>query len=278
MPTNARGPVPAVVTITGSGQQDRDELIPIAGGIRLFRQVADTLSRRGIAVLRLDDRGLGASGGDPRTATSADFADDIRAALAYLRTRRDIDGTRLGLVGHSEGGAIAPMIAATDPKLKAMVVMAGPGEPGIEISMAQNKYILERDTTLTPAKRDSVLRAARASLDPAKQTIPWVKFWMSYDPAPTARRVTAATLILQGATDRQVPVDQAEKLAALIRAGGNRDVTVRVIPATNHLFIADPTGDFNAYDKLPTNNVSASVLGPLADWLVLKLGAQTIAK
>ena len=278
MPTNARGPVPAVVTITGSGQQDRDELIPIAGGIRLFRQVADTLSRRGIAVLRLDDRGLGASGGDPRTATSADFADDIRAALAYLRTRRDIDGTRLGLVGHSEGGAIAPMIAATDPKLKAMVVMAGPGEPGIEISMAQNKYILERDTTLTPAKRDSVLRAARASLDPAKQTIPWVKFWMSYDPAPTARRVTAATLILQGATDRQVPVDQAEKLAALIRAGGNRDVTVRVIPATNHLFIADPTGDFNAYDKLPTNNVSASVLGPLADWLVLKLGAQAIAK
>jgi dipeptidyl aminopeptidase/acylaminoacyl peptidase len=85
-------------------------------------------------------------------------------------------------------------------------------------------------------------------------------------------------LILQGATDRQVPVDQAEKLAALIRAGGNRDVTVRVIPATNHLFIADPTGDFNAYDKLPTNNVSASVLGPLADWLVLKLGAQAIAK
>jgi uncharacterized protein len=273
MPTNVRGPVPAVVTITGSGQQDRDEYIPFAGGIRLFRQVADTLSRRGIAVLRLDDRGIGASGGEARDATSADFADDIRAALAYLRTRRDIDGARLALVGHSEGGAIAPMVAATDPKLAAMVVMAGPGEPGIEISMAQNKYILERDTTLSPAKRDSILKAARASLDPARQTIPWVKFWMSYDPAPTARRVKAPTLILQGATDRQVPVDQAEKLAALIRAGGNKDVTVRVIPTTDHLFIEDPAGDFNAYDKLPTNKVSAKVLGPLADWLALKLKA-----
>lgn len=275
MPANARGPVPAVVTITGSGQQDRDEYIPFAGGIRLFRQVADTLSRRGIAVLRLDDRGLGASGGDPRLATSADFADDIRAGLAYLRTRREIDGARLGLIGHSEGGAIAPMIAAADPRLKAMVIMAGPGEPGIEISMAQNKYIFDHDSALSPAKRDSLMRAARASLDPAKQTVPWIKFWMSYDPAPDARRVKAATLILQGATDRQVPVDQAEKLAALIRAGGNRDVTVRVIPATNHLFIEDPTGDFNGYDKLRTNKVSANVLGPLADWLALKLSTPT---
>ena len=275
MPTNVRGPVPAVVTITGSGQQDRDEYVPFAGGIRIFRQVADTLSRRGIAVLRLDDRGLGASGGDARNATTADFADDIRAALAYLRTRSDIDGARLALVGHSEGGAIAPMVAATDPKVKAIVVLAGPGETGLEISMAQNKYILDRDSTLSPVKRDSLLRAAREALDPAKQTIPWLKFWMSYDPAPVARTVKAATLILQGATDRQVPVDQAEKLAGLIRAGGNRDVTVRVIPATNHLFVEDPTGDFNQYDKLRTNKVSPNVLGPLADWLVSKLGAKT---
>ena len=86
---NDAGPFAAAITITGSGQQDRDEFIPLAGGVRLFRQVADTLSRRGIAVLRLDDRGVGASGGDPVTSTTADFADDIRAAVAYLRTRRD---------------------------------------------------------------------------------------------------------------------------------------------------------------------------------------------
>jgi uncharacterized protein len=273
LPTNARAPWPAVVTITGSGQQDRDEFIPYAGGIRLFAQVADTLSRRGIAVLRLDDRGIGASTGSPATSTSTDFADDIRAAIAWLRGRSDIDGNRIGIIGHSEGGAIAPMIGATDPRLGAIVAMAAPGERGIEISMAQNKYLVDRDTTLTPPQRDSVLRAARSSLDPAKQTIPWVKLWMAYDPAPTARLVKAPTLILQGATDRQVPVDQAEKLAALIRAGGNRDVTVRVFPATNHLFIDDPNGDFNAYDKLRTNRVSAVVLGTLADWLAVKLGA-----
>lgn len=266
-PRGARGRLPAVVTITGSGQQDRDEYIPLAGGIRLFRQVADTLSRRGIAVLRLDDRGIGASRGIATTATTADFADDIRAAIAYLRTRKDIDPARIGVVGHSEGGAIALMIAATDPRLAAMAIMAGPGEPGIEISMAQNRYLLERDTALTPAKRDSLLRAARASLDPAKQTIPWVKYWMAFDPAPFAKRVKAPTLILQGATDRQVAPDNATKLAALIRSGGNADVKVVVVPNTNHLFVADSTGDFNAYDKLPTNRVGANVLGPLADWL-----------
>ena len=275
-PSNARTRLPTVVTITGSGQQDRDEFIPYAGGLRLFRQVADTLSRRGIAVLRLDDRGVGASGGDPGTSTSSDFAADIRAAIAYLRARPDIDGARIGIVGHSEGGAIAPMIAATDARLKAMVVMAGPGEPGIEISMAQNKYLVERDTTLSPAKRDSILRAARASLDPARQTNPWLKAWMAYDPAPIARHVKAATLILQGETDRQVPVDQAEKLAVLIRAGGNRDVTVRILPATNHLFVHDTSGDFYAYDKLRTNQVGANVLGPLADWLAMKLSAHAL--
>jgi len=176
-------------------------------------------------------------------------------------------------VGHSEGAAIAPMIAATDPRLKAIVAMAGPGEPGIEISMAQNKYIVDTDTTLKPTQRDSILRWARTSLDPAKQTDPWIKSWMSYDPAPIARQVKAPTLILQGATDRQVPADQAEKLAALIRAGGNRDVTVRVFPAVNHLFVNDATGDFRTYDKLPSNKVSPVVLGALADWLANRLMA-----
>jgi len=271
VPSRGRAPFAAIVTITGSGQQDRDEYIPFAGGIRLFRQVADTLGRRGVAVLRLDDRGVGASGGVAAGSTGADFADDIRAAIAYLRGRRDINPDRIGLVGHSEGGAIAPMIAATDPRLRAMVAMAAPGEPGIEISMAQNKYLVDRDTSLTPLQRDSLLRAARSSLDPAKQADPWVKSWMSYDPAPAARLVKAPTLILQGATDRQVPVDQAEKLAVLIRAGENGDVTVRVFPATNHLFVHDSSGDFRAYDKLASNSVSAAVLGALADWLVAKL-------
>ena len=108
----ARGS-PAVITITGSGTEERDESIPGVTGYRPFRDIADTLGRRGIAVLRLDDRGAGGSDLGPRGATSADFADDVRAGLAYLRTRPDIDGDRLALVGHSEGGMIAPMVAAS---------------------------------------------------------------------------------------------------------------------------------------------------------------------
>jgi alpha-beta hydrolase superfamily lysophospholipase len=187
IPTNARAPFPAVVTITGSGQQDRDEYIPFAGGIRLFAQVADTLSRRGIAVLRLDDRGVGASSGSAATSTSTDFADDTRAAIAYLRARKDIAGDRIGIIGHSEGGAIAPMVAATDPILRAVVTMAAPGERGIEISMAQNKFIVDRDTTLT---QHSAIRyrGPRAAPRSGEADDSVGQAWMSYDPAPTAGR------------------------------------------------------------------------------------------
>ena len=97
-------PVAAIVTITGSGPEDRDEALPGVDGYRPFRQFADSLGRRGIAVLRMDDRGYGESTGKHKGATSADFADDIRAGLAYLRTRPEIDAKRLGLLGHSEGG------------------------------------------------------------------------------------------------------------------------------------------------------------------------------
>jgi len=274
-PANAHGRLPAVVTITGSGQQDRDEYIPLVGGVRIFRQVADTLSRVGIAVLRLDDRGLGASTGNFSNSTTADFADDIRAALAYLRARPDIDPDRLALVGHSEGGMIAPMVAASDPKLRAIAIMAGPAEPMIEISMGQTKWVADNNPKLTQAQRDSVLAEARAMLAPERQISPAVKFWMSYDPAPAARQVKAATLILQGETDRQVPMANAPKLAELIRSGGNKDVTVRTFPATDHLFLADSTGDFlDMYKHVKTNRVSPVILGALADWLAAKLGAK----
>jgi uncharacterized protein len=245
--------------------------------VRLFRQVADTLSRVGVAVLRLDDRGLGASTGDFATSTTADFADDIRAGLAYLRSRPDIDGARLALIGHSEGGIIAPMVAATDPALRAIVTFGGPGEKMIEMSMAQNRWAADHDPKLSPAQRDSLMVVARAMLAPEKQTSPMIKFWMSYDPAPAARQVKAATLILQGETDRQVPAQNAEKLAALIRSGGNKDVTVRIFPATDHLFLADSTGDFmDFYAHVKSNKVSAAILGTMADWLVVKLGAPAV--
>ncbi|MBL8961182.1 MAG: alpha/beta hydrolase, partial [Gemmatimonadetes bacterium] len=104
LPTGATGRLPVVVTISGSGGQDRDEYIPIVPGFRPFRQLADSLGRRGIAVLRFDDRGIGESTGDHGKATSADFADDVRSIVAWLRARPEIDPDRVMLMGHSEGG------------------------------------------------------------------------------------------------------------------------------------------------------------------------------
>ena len=269
----ARG-VPAVVTITGSGPEERDESIPGVNGYRPFRQIADTLGRRGIAVLRLDDRGTGGSDAGPGGAqgpTSADFADDIRAGLAYLRTRADIDGDRLALVGHSEGGMIAPMVAATDPKLRAIVLMAGPSQTGRTILKYQNEYAIDSMLKLTGARRDSALRDVGGKLDSAAKTMPWIHFFLDYDPIATAKRVKQPVLILQGATDRQVTPDQAPALAAAFRAGGNRDVTMRIFPSTDHLFLADVTGNPSGYATLPSKSVRPDVLGAIADWLATKL-------
>jgi dienelactone hydrolase len=270
LPRVTAGRVPAVVTITGSGQEDRDEYIPVAGGYRPFRQVADTLGRRGIAVLRLDDRTVGLSGG--KLGTSADYADDIRAAVAYLRARPDIDGQRIALLGHSEGGMIAPMVAATDPRLRGIVLLAGPGQVGLDIIHFQQRNAVEHDSTIPLGARDSVLRAAAVSLDSTARTSVWLQFFLHYDPLPTARQVRVPVLILQGATDHQVTPEQADALAAAFRAGGDRDVTVRVFPGLNHLFIPDPSGQPAGYAALKSSRVSAEVLGAIADWLAVRLG------
>lgn len=266
----ARG-VPAVVTITGSGTEERDESLPGVVGYRPFRQIADTLGRRGIAVLRLDDRGIGGSDAGPRGATSGDFADDIRAALAYLRTRREIDASRLGLVGHSEGGMIAPMVAATDPKLRAIVLMAGPAHTGRAILKYQQEYAADSMLRLTGTKRDSAVRAMAHTLDSAATSEPWIHFFLDYDPVATAKRVKQPVLILQGATDKQVTPEQAAELAAAFRASGNNDVTMKPFASTDHLFLADPVGNPSGYASLPSKNVRVEVLGTIADWLAARL-------
>ena len=274
IPKNAAGPVPAIVTITGSGQQDRDEFIPVAGGYRPFRQVADTLGRRGIAVLRMDDRTIGMSGG--AIGTSADYADDIRAALAYLRTRKEIDANRLGLVGHSKGGLIGPMVAATDPKLKTLVVLAGPAYTGAEIVKFQQRYAVEHAVTVKPEQRDSVLKASQSALDSIAKHDVWFRYFLTYDPIPTAKRVKTPTIILQGEKDQQVTFEQANKLAAAMKAGGNKDVTVKVVPNLNHLFIPDSIGNPSGYAQLKSNKMSSEVLGTMADWLVVRFAAKPV--
>jgi uncharacterized protein len=263
--------VPAVVTITGSGSQDRDQAIPLVRGYRPFRQIADTLSRRGIAVLRLDDRGFGASTGEFAAATSADFADDIRAAVAFLRDRPDIDGRRIALVGHSEGGMIAPMVAASDTALAGIVIIAGPSRSGREIIEYQQRYAIESSAGIPAAARDSVLAAAATQLEEAAARQPWLRFFLDHDPLPAARKVSAPVLILHGATDRQVTEDQAHELAREIRLAGNPDVALHVLPGINHLLLPDEDGNPAGYTALPDRAVAPAVLGLLADWLAQRL-------
>jgi pimeloyl-ACP methyl ester carboxylesterase len=272
IPEHPRGArVPAVVMITGSGPEDRDEATPVFPGYRPFRQIADTLGRRGIAVLRMDDRGVGGTPRGPSDPTSADFADDIRAALAYLRTRSDIDHHDLGLVGHSEGALIALMVGATDPALRSVVLIAGSSRTGRQISDAQVREAFQTRMHLSGAALDSAIRANEPARDAQLASSAWLRFWFDYDPRPTAKKLGMPVLIVQGATDTQVSPDQAEELAAAIRAGRNRHVNVKVIPETNHLLVHDPDGSFANYSRLKSFDVNPVVLGTIADWLAERM-------
>lgn len=268
----ADGRVPAVVLITGSGPQNRDEEVPGVKGYRFFRQIADTLSRRGVAVLRLDDRGVGGSLAGDKPGTTGDFADDVRAALTYLRSRSDIRGDRLGLVGHSEGGLIAPMVARDDPRLAAIALLAGPSRRIRRILEFQRRVFVENDSTIPVARRDSALEALARTADSVAATPGWLQYIYDYDPAATARQVRTPVLILHGATDLQVTADQALELSSAFQQAGNRDVTIHVFTNTNHLFLEDPSGVYSGYTKLPSTTVKPEVLGTLADWVVVKLG------
>lgn len=276
MPHHAPGvKVPAVVTITGSGTEERDERLPGVEGYHPFRDIADTLSRRGIAVLRLDDRGAGGSSPLTGSETSADFANDIRAALAWLRANAEVDGARLGLVGHSEGAVIAPMVAATDPRLRAIALIAGTAYTGRKVLRWQfrRQYSRLADSSGTPAQRAARLAEAETAADHMLDTSAWGRFFADYDPLATARKVRTPTLILQGETDRQVTPEQAPMIAKAMRAGGNRHVTLRTFPRMNHLMLEDASGEGSGYSTLPSKAVRRDLLGTLADWLARELGA-----
>lgn len=161
------GPFPAALLISGSGPQDRDETI---FGHKPFRVLADYLTRRGIAVLRLDDRGVGASTGNFAAATSQDFAGDAAAALAYLRGRKEVRADRVGLIGHSEGGIIAPMVAVQHPGVAFLVLIAAPGMTGEEILYAQGQAILKASGA--PPEALAAQRALQAKLFQIVKTEP----------------------------------------------------------------------------------------------------------
>jgi pimeloyl-ACP methyl ester carboxylesterase len=239
------GPFPAVLLITGSGPQDRDETI---FGHKPFLVLADYLTRRGIAVLRADDRGIGKSTGSFFTATTADFAEDAQAGVEYLTQRREVSPRQIGLIGHSEGGLIAPMLAARLNSIAFIVMLAGQGQSGEEVLYAQGQQILraqgaseaelatQRDlqrrlfalvkTETDPEALDQKVRAIldehvsklaeakkkeaavlKAGLQAQIQMLksPWLRYFIRYDPRPALRQVRCPVLALVGAKDLQVP-------------------------------------------------------------------------
>jgi pimeloyl-ACP methyl ester carboxylesterase len=288
------GPFPAVLLITGSGPQDRDESLM---GHRPFLVLADYLTRQGIAVLRADDRGVGKSGGNFAAATSVDFASDAEAGIAYLLGRPEVNKRKIGLVGHSEGGLIAPMVAARNSAVAFIVLMAGPGVPGDEIIVAQSVLIAEaggvgRDQAeknvaglreaLALLKREkdeatleSKLRELLAGRVPAPQveaqikalTAPWYRYFIQYDPAPTLRTVKCPVLALAGEKDLQVPPKQnLAAIRAALQAAKNNDVEVDELVGLNHLFQTAKTGSPAEYGQIE-ETISPLVLDRIARWI-----------
>lgn len=275
VPTAGSAPYPAVLMITGSGAQDRDEsLWPLVPTYRPFHDIADRLGREGIAVLRVDDRGFAPSGGLRDSATMLDFADDVRAELKWLRARSEVDADRIALAGHSEGGVVGPMVAASDSRVAALVIMAGTAKNGEKVLEDQLTWPVQMAAGISQERKakliDSLLTAVRNDTANAS---PWVRHFRTYDPLPTARRVKQPVLILQGELDRQVSAGQADTLAAALRAGGNRDVTVHKFPGLNHLFLkALSDGSPAEYAAIKETTLPADVLDTLAAWLKQHLG------
>jgi len=267
----SKKPVGAIVTVTGSGAQDRDENIGLPG-FRPFRQLADSLARRGIAVLRMDDRGTGSSGGSFKGSTSADFAEDIRAGLAYLRTRPEIRADRLGVMGHSEGAIIAPMVADKEPTLRAIVLLAGIAKPGRTVLYFQLKNGIEHNTKLTPEARETQIAGIDKRIDAMMAADPWMKFFLTYEPATTMRRVKTPVLILTGSRDQQAVPAEVALMEAAFKESGNKDVTAKVLPDVNHLFVQDTDGFPQNYAKLPPPIMMRDdVVTIVGDWLTQRL-------
>jgi hypothetical protein len=242
------GPFKAVLLISGSGAQDRDESL---FGHKPFLVIADYLTRRGIAVLRVDDRGVGGSTGNTLLSTIDDLAGDARAGLRFLKSRKEIDPRTIGLIGHSEGGMIAPLVASQSKDVAFIVMMAGTGLPGGQILQLQTALIMkaagtpddiarkvdslyaricdtiraEQDSAALAGKLRTVFQSFQHGLTESERqrlgmtdpiadaqvqtlTMPWFRHFIVYDPRPALQKVTCPVLVMNGEKDLQVPPRQ----------------------------------------------------------------------
>jgi uncharacterized protein len=291
------GPFPAVVLISGTGHNTRDEDV---WGHKVFLVLADTLTRNGFAVLRYDKRGVGGSSGNYDAATTVDFTSDAEAAVAWLKTQSYIDARYIGVLGHSEGGIIAPAVATSDKGVAFVVMIAGPCIRGDRLFVLQSAmtakaygapddYIAKRkvfdeelynaiisapseSAALDRAKAlvaegvaDNIVDAEEAETLAKDDTTPWERYFLAYDPAPTLTRLTVPVLVLNGSLDVQVPAK--ENLAAARDAlRNNSNATVIELPGMNHLLQDAKTGAPSEYDEIE-ETMSPAALKIITDWL-----------
>jgi pimeloyl-ACP methyl ester carboxylesterase len=303
---------PLAILISGSGQQDRDETLL---GHKPFLVIADFLTRHGIAVFRYDDQGVGQSGGRDSVdqSTSQTFAGQVSAIVDHLKTLPEIDSKRIGLIGHSEGGLIAPMVAAERDDLAFIVLLAGPGVTGREILELQGKLILKAEgssdeaieqfsqqqrTALDMVTRGASEEEIRVAVTEAMEatepdeagsdraaaeklaelrktqidgqikalTSPWMKYFVSFDPAPTLAKVRCPILALSGTLDLQVWHDQNLPAIEKAVAEGGGHVTIRRYDNLNHLFQPATKGGVSEYAQIETT-FSEQVLSDIVEWI-----------
>lgn len=299
-PENAKN-IPAVILISGSGAQDRDETI---FEHKPFLVITDYLTRNGIAVLRVDDRGVGGSEGNTGNSTSEDFAGDVLAGIEFLKNRKEIDPAKIGLIGHSEGGIIAPIVANKSRDVAFIVLLAGSGIPGEQIlyeqgrligltsgmteeQVAQNQKTQEVIFNIIKTEKDSAVRLDRLqrtltggmypmmnadqkkAIDQQVAAVnsPWFRYFLTYDPRPALSKLKGPVLALIGEKDLQVP--PKSNLPAIEKAltdGGNKNFKTMELPNLNHLFQNCETGAVAEYAQIE-ETISPEVLEIISEWI-----------
>jgi uncharacterized protein len=298
------GPFPAALLISGSGPQNRDEFLV---GHRPFLVLADALTRKGIVVLRYDKRGLGKSTGDYANATTEDFASDAAEAFAYLKARKEVAPDQVGVIGHSEGGLIAPMLGSKGG-VAWVILLAAPAQTGEKTMLAQSKAIAEAAGMPAPQLAQSLefdqraYALVRGEKDPAllekkldamvvesgigeggsvaaisgqihMLATPWFRYFLDYDPLPALKKVQCPVLALDGNKDLQVSA--AENLPLIrdaLTQAGNKDVTTTEMPGLNHLFQHAESGTPAEYGAIE-ETISPEVLQTITDWIAKRSGA-----
>jgi pimeloyl-ACP methyl ester carboxylesterase len=294
---DGEGPFPAAILITGSGPENRDEEI---FGHKPFWIIADYLSRRGISVLRLDDRGVGGSAGVSSQETIDDMASDVLAGIDFLKTRQEINPRKIGVIGHSEGGIIGPIAASRSNDIAFVVMLAGTGVTGEQVmylqaelmaksmggtdaAIAQNRAIQE--IIFTAARSDADEKTALenfredwrkahgsapdATLDSQMKAVlaPEIRSFAFYDPAEALRKLKVPVLAMNGSRDLQVPPSQnLPAIRAALTAGGNKDFEIVELPGLNHLFQTCQKCTLGEYGTLE-ETFSPKALEVMGDWL-----------